>query len=143
MDRLFLLANAFAAIGWLLLIVAPRWRWTERLVLSGLWSVLLALVYTTLIALYFPTSQGGFGSIAEVRQLFAGDALLVAGWVHYLSFDLLVGAMEARRAQAESIPHAVLIPILIATFLFGPVGLLLFFVVHVLRQRGSASWDVA
>lgn len=127
----------FAAAGWLLLLAAPRWRWTERLVLSGWWSLALAVLYTALIARFFPQSEGGFGSIPEVRQLFASDALLTAGWVHYLAFDLYVGAMQVKQAQRDQLSHLVLIPVLIATFLLGPMGMLAFFVVRSIR-RGQA-----
>lgn len=139
MDQLFGLSNLFAMVGWLLLIVAPRSRITDRLVLSGFWSVILAAVYTILIALFLPRAEGGFDSIAGVRQLFANDGLLTAGWVHYLAFDLYVGALEVRQARVANIPHATVIPILIATFLLGPIGLLAFFVVKSVRRGGIAE----
>jgi hypothetical protein len=34
-DSLFALANPVAMIGWVLLIIAPRWSLTRRVVLSG------------------------------------------------------------------------------------------------------------
>ena len=139
MDQIFRAANLFALVGWVLIVVAPRWRLTERLVLSGLWSVILAIVYSALIVLNISGSDGGFGSIEDVRRLFASDALLTAGWVHYLAFDLYAGASEVRQAQTANIPHLVLIPILLATFLFGPMGLLLFFIVKSMRQRRVAD----
>jgi hypothetical protein len=139
MEPVFGLANMFALAGWLLLISAPRWRWTHRLVLSGWWSVALAVVYTVLVARFFPQAEGGFGSIVEVRQLFASDALLTAGWVHYLAFDLYVGALQVKQAQRDQLSHLVLIPILIATFLLGPMGLLAFFVVQSIRRAQAAE----
>jgi hypothetical protein len=139
MDQLFAICNGFALLGWLLLIAAPRWQWTATLVLSGLWSVVLAVVYTALIASFMPQAEGGFGSIAEVRALFANDALLTAGWVHYLAFDLYVGALEVRQAHQYGIPHIVLIPILIATFMLGPIGLLAFCIAKSIRQGRVAE----
>ncbi len=139
MPQLFSWCNLFALVGWLLLIVAPRWRWTERLVVSGLWSVLLSVVYLLLMARYLPGAEGGFGSIADVRQLFTVDALLLAGWVHYLAFDLFLGAVEVRQAKPLGIPHLVIVPILVLTFLLGPIGLLLFFIVKSVRQRRLAE----
>ena len=139
MDQLFGLANAFALVGWLLLIAAPRWRWTDRLVLSGAWSIVLAVVYTALVASFLPSAEGSFSSIVGVRSLFANDALLTAGWVHYLAFDLFVGASEVRQAQRDTIPHLLMIPILIATFMLGPMGLLVFFVVKTIRRRRLQS----
>jgi hypothetical protein len=139
MDQLFGLANAFALIGWLLLIAAPRWCWTEHLVLSGAWSLVLAIVYTALIASSLPSAEGNFSSISGVRSLFANDALLTAGWVHYLAFDLFVGAAALRQAHRDAIPHPLMIPILLATFMLGPLGLLVFFVVKSIRHRQLRS----
>lgn len=135
MEQLFSVCSTFALLGWVLLIVAPRWRWTRILVLSGAWSLLLSAVYCALVVRFMPGAAGGFGSIQEVRALFSNDGLLLAGWVHYLAFDLLVGAFEVRQAAESRIPHLLLVPILILTFLLGPVGLLLFFVVKSARQR--------
>jgi hypothetical protein len=139
LDRLFSICSGVATVGWLLLVLAPRWRWTDRLVLRGWWSLFLSAIYLLLIVRFMPGAAGGFGSIAEVRALFGSDALLVAGWVHYLAFDLLVGAFEIRQSQTIGIPHLMVVPALILTFLFGPIGLLLFAVIKGLRTRKPAA----
>lgn len=139
MAQLFSVCSTFAMLGWLLLVVAPRWRWTERLVVSGAWSLLLSLIYLVLIAIHFPGSEGGFGSLAEVRQLFTVDALLLAGWVHYLAFDLLVGALEVRQAKEFGLPHLLLVPVLLLTFFLGPIGLLGFFTIKSIYRRRLAE----
>lgn len=139
MNQLFSICSSFAMVGWALLIFAPRWRWTGRLVLSGFWSVLLSVVYLVLIVRFMPGADGGFGSIAEVRAFFGRDALLTAGWVHYLAFDLLVGALETRHARETNMPHVLLVPILVLTFLLGPIGLILFFGLKSARERKVAA----
>ena len=139
MDQLFLLANIFAIVGWVLLAAAPRWRWTERLILSGVWSVALAVVYAALAASALPGAQGSFNSIAGVRMLFANDALLTAGWVHYLAFDLMIGALEVRLAGRDGIPHIIVIAILFATLMLGPIGLLAFFITKSIRDGRIAN----
>jgi hypothetical protein len=125
-EQLFSLFNALALAGWLLLIFLPRWRWTFRVVHTGALSLVLALAYLVLIAISLPESEGGFGSLAEVRALFSSDYALMAGWIHYLAFDLFVGSWIARNARQLSISHWVVIPCLLFTFMFGPVGLLLY-----------------
>jgi ABA4-like protein len=137
--QLFTVCNDLALVGWALPVFAPGWRWTERLVLSGAWSLLLSLVYLALVVIFFPSAQGGFGSLEAVARLFDNEWLLLAGWVHYLAFDLLVGAVEVRQSRAAGIPHLVLVPCLILTLLFGPIGLLVFFVVKSVRQRRAAE----
>ena len=65
----------------------------------------------------------------------AVPALLTAGWLHYLAFDLFVGAWIAERAAALGLPHLVVLPLLALTFLFGPAGLLAFAVLSAFRRR--------
>jgi hypothetical protein len=82
--------------------------------------------YAAIVLSHWSSGQGGFDSLASVEQLFKSRWLLLAGWVHYLAFDLLVGAWQLRTARREGIPHLHLLPCLLATFLFGPAGYLLF-----------------
>ena len=129
-ELLFQIANPVALLGWALLVLAPRWRGTQRLVLSGALPLLLASAYLVVISyqtLVHPAPGGGFGSLAAVAALFRQPWALLAGWVHYLAFDLFVGSWEVRDARQRGVPHAWLVPCLLLTFLLGPVGLLLYF----------------
>ena len=123
-ETLFTLCGRIALLGWLLLIVAPRWRWSSRIIAKFVIPLILAAVYLGLLATHAPGGRGGFGSLAAVGELFADPWILLAGWVHYLAFDLFVGAWEVRDAGREGIPHWLVVPCLVLTFLVGPVGLL-------------------
>jgi Domain of unknown function (DUF4281) len=129
-DTVFSLASGAAMAGWLVLTLAPRAAIVMTALRLGLIGG-LSLVYALLIFVYFFRIEGGgFGSIGEVRALFLSDAGLTAGWVHYLAFDLFVGqwiAMEADRLGWSRIFQA---PLLVATFMFGPIGLLFFLIIR-------------
>jgi hypothetical protein len=128
-DLLFSLANSLALPGWVLLVLAPRWRGTQALVLSGAWPLGLAVLYAVFITMHYLGAhggEGGFGSLAQVAALFQDPWALLAGWVHYLCFDLFVGAWEVRDAQRRGVPHGAVVPALALTFLLGPVGLLVY-----------------
>jgi hypothetical protein len=126
-EQLFGLANFAALASWIALAVLPRWPILIGALRFGAIGA-LALVYAVLISVYFfRISGGGFGSIVEVRALFQSDPMLVAGWIHYLAFDLFVGIWIARRADEAGIHRLVQVPLLALTFLFGPAGLLAFF----------------
>jgi len=130
-ELLFSTGGQVAMVGWLILIFAPR-RWpvlnvVPRLILPGV----LSLGYTVLILVYFARADGGFGSLAAVKALMASDPVLLAGWVHYLAFDLFVGGWIAVRSDRLGISRVVQAPILIATFLFGPLGLLIHLIMAV------------
>jgi hypothetical protein len=121
--------------GWLLLVFLPRWKWTARLVCPVLIPLLLAAVYLWLVATTLGRTPGGFGSLAEVSQLFQNQWVLLAGWIHYLAFDLFVGSWEVRDAQRNGVHHLLVVPCLALTFLLGPVGLLLYFALRAALRR--------
>ncbi|MBB5274017.1 hypothetical protein HNR26_000055 [Rhizobium rosettiformans] len=124
----FSLASGTAMAGWLLLILAPRWGALIALIRFALIGA-LSLTYAVLVFVYFfRVEGGGFGSIAEVRALFMSDPVLVAGWVHYLAFDLFIGTWIAVEADKRGWNRLLQAPILVATFMFGPLGLLLFYI---------------
>ena len=119
-----------AMLGWLLLIFLPRWKWTARFIAACIIPLALAVVYLLLVVTHFGQSEGGFGSLAEVSLLFRNPHNLLAGWIHYLAFDLFIGAWEVRDAQKVGLHHLLVVPCLLLTFLFGPVGLLLYFMLR-------------
>lgn len=130
LEILFSLANATALAAWLLLAFAPRWKFTRKLVHSGAVPLLLSVAYLILLALFFGKAEGGFGTLAGVMKLFSSPNVVLAGWIHYLVFDLFVGAWEVNDAQTRGISHWLVVPCLFFTLMFGPVGFLLY---HILR----------
>jgi hypothetical protein len=131
---LFSASGKLAMAGWALLVFAARWRWSQR-VASTIIPLMLAIVNLVLIVLYFAKSPGGFGTLAQVTQLFQNPWLLVAGWIHYLAFDLFLGAWQVGQAQRLGISHFLVIPCLLLTFLFGPVGLFVFWTIRSAIER--------
>lgn len=140
-DLVFAIANASVLPAWAVLIFAPRARWPlldaiPRLVVP----VVLSLFYSAFILAHFSESGGGYGSIAEVRQLFASDAVLVAGWMHYLVFDLLVACGMATKMDRAGIGRIVQGAVLPAIFLFGPLGWLLAFALRRGARLSRPEW---
>lgn len=135
-ELVFSLANTTALLGWLLLVILGPRRWVAPLITGAILPLLFAVLYGSLLAVHWGDAPGGgFGSLAQVAALFANRWLLLAGWVHYLAFDLFVGSWQVRDARANGIPHWFVIPCLILTFLFGPTGLLLYFLIRMARVR--------
>lgn len=142
LESLFGYAGQAALVGWLILILLPR-RWPMLLFVPRfLIPFGLSMLYAGLIfAHVFTVDGGGFGSLAQVKILFGKDELLLAGWVHYLAFDLFIGGWIAVQADKLGIARLLQAPILVTTFMFGPVGLALFMTMRVgyLRKQESAT----
>lgn len=125
LEGLFSLAGTIAGVSWLTLAVTPfRWTWPKRVV--GVAVFVLAAIYVALIVSFWSRGEGGFDSLSNVARLFEEPGLLLAGWVHYLAFDLLIGLWERGEAARLQIHRLALIPCLFLTFMFGPAGWLLF-----------------
>jgi len=132
-NQIFSIANVTALCCWLLLAALPGRKWVAGIIAGVAVPAALAAAYTLIIALAFPGTDGGFSSLPDVAKLFSDPWLLLAGWLHYLAFDLLVGSWEARDARERGIPHALVLPCLALTFLFGPAGWLLYLGVRGIR----------
>jgi hypothetical protein len=136
-ETLYAVFSNLALVGWLLLIVAPRWKWTTALITSVVIPVLLALSYITLLA-FNPSAlinSGGFLHLADVARLFENPWCLLAGWAHYLAFDLFVGSWQVRDSAKIGLSHWLVIPCLVLTFLLGPAGLLCYFLLRWTLKR--------
>jgi hypothetical protein len=140
-EDLFKLANLFTLAGWALLVagIATNRPWLRDRLAGLYWPLAICVGYASAIAAGWRASEGGFSSITGVRQLFADDWLLLAGWMHYLAFDLFVAAWIAAETERAGLSRLVLIPVLPLTFLFGPAGFLLFHAVCFVRRRGRSS----
>lgn len=139
-ELIFGIANNGILIFWLLLIVAPKWKGTEIAVHSIAIPVVLGLTYIWLIVTGFMEGMpagANFFSLSGVMAFFTSPAAAAAGWVHYLVFDLFIGAWEVRDAGRRGIPHWAVIPCLIATLMFGPIGLLCYLVLRLALNKGG------
>jgi hypothetical protein len=140
-EQIFSIANLVAMLSWVILAVAPRWILTRKIVLSGAIPLLLSTAYLILIVLFFGKAEGGFGSLPEVMKLFTNEWATLAGWIHYLAFDLLVGVWEVKDSEARGISHWFVIPCLVLTFLLGPIGFLLYSVLRFFLKKEEVKND--
>jgi hypothetical protein len=130
--RLFGQASMLAMAGWLVLVVSIALNWRRgRDLLAGIaLPSLLSLGYVAIIATHWSSAEGGFSSLSDVSRLFQSPWMLLAGWVHYLAFDLFVGAWIARDAEYHGVSRWLVIPVMPVTLLFGPMGLVAWLVIR-------------
>ncbi len=132
-DFIFNLANPAALVGWIILaagVVLNR-PFLRDIVAGLVWPLGFAALYTVLVGVFFFKADGGLDTLAHVQQLFTFPWVALAGWVHYLAFDLFIGAMIARAVMEHSLSRWFLVVLLPLTFMFGPIGYCAFAVVRV------------
>lgn len=137
-DTLFPFANMTALAGWAALLASPFIPRLSDAFASTVVPLLLSVAYAGLILAFWSGAQGGFDTLANVALLFQTPEMLLAGWLHYLAFDLFVGAWIVRTARSEAVSFILVVPCLALTFMFGPVGYLLFSAIRAVRLRGQS-----
>lgn len=123
---IFSFGNTFVLVGWILLLFLPKWKYSQNIIIYGVIGI-LSILYVALIA---PTilnfNPEAFSTLANVKSLFQQDDAVAAGWLHYLAFDLFVGAYIVRKGLRLDLPRWKFTLPLPFTFMFGPIGLLIF-----------------
>lgn len=138
-SSIFSFGNTFVLVGWILLIFLPKWKYTQIMILNGiivLFAVLYAYLFSKDIASFDPNS---FSTLENVKALFQNDNAVAAGWLHYLAFDIFVGAYIVKESQKLEISRWIYTLILPFTFMFGPVGYLLFFIAKTAKTKSLAD----
>jgi uncharacterized membrane protein YkvI len=135
LETVFRIANFGAVIGWVVLICAALFGWERGRdrVAGTIVPLLLAAAYVVVLGSHWGSAQGDFSSLAGVQTLFRQPAAVLAGWMHYLAFDMLVGVFLARRMMEEGVPRVLRLAVLPLTFFFGPAGFLLYHAIHLAR----------
>jgi hypothetical protein len=134
--EVFSLANITAMPMWLLMVILPKWKVTRFLIDYKVVPILLALVYA--IYIFIAIQAGGgmdFGSLSSVMSLFTKENAVLAGWVHYLAFDLLVGMWMLDQNKELKIHQLLMVPCLLGTFMLGPIGFLAFIIIKTIKQN--------
>lgn len=132
-ENLFQIVNTFVLPFWLLLIVYPSWKYRNTVIYIAVGS--LAAVYFYLMANGAPMDLSDFSTLEGIVSLFAVPEAVLIGWIHYLAFDLLIGNWIVNETRRLSITHWLAIPSLLLTFMFGPIGFLLFLIIKLIKTK--------
>jgi len=147
-QSVFGVASLISMVSFAILVALPR-RPLALAVVLYLGVALLCLVYSVgLISIVGGFADAGgaragsvdFTTIEGVRAIFATDGGATIGWVHYLALDLFAGLWIARDGDAKGVSRLVQAPILLVTFLAGPLGLLVWLILREKRAR-LAGWS--
>ena len=131
---IFQFGNSFILLGWLLLLIVPNWKFTQTIILNGI-LVLFSVIYSFLILKDIGDFKAdSFSTLANIKQLFQNDNAVAAGWFHYLTFDLFVGTYIVRKAQELHISRWWATLALPFTFMFGPMGYLIFVIIKTIKS---------
>mmetsp|Transcript_2136 Transcript_2136/g.3135 ORF Transcript_2136/g.3135 Transcript_2136/m.3135 type:complete len:174 (-) Transcript_2136:84-605(-) len=142
-DQIFS-ALQIAIIGWACLILFPRSKFTKPVVNTII--VMLCAIYTVLfLQMYQPDAALAelFGSLAGIMGLFKEAKAVLAGWTHFMVFDLFVGSWMSDDAAANGVSQIIMAPILILTLMFGPMGLGLYILIRAIVPKSGGFGGIS
>ena len=143
-DLVFSIVNFSVLPAWALLILFPRWSWTQKISHAVLYPLVLGGLYLFyMLFMYFNVEadpDGSLTSIKGVQTLFSHPIGMVIGWTHYLVFDLFVGAWIGRDSQRRGVNHLAVVPCLLFTYMLGPIGLFMY--IGLRRFTGKGGWSL-
>ena len=143
-NALFIAINLTVIPAWFLLLFWPRTGLTRLLVHSGFYPIGLGLVYAACLGagMFFGQSDPDAGfSLTGVSALFDHPNGVIVGWSHYLVFDLFVGAWIGRDALKRGVGPGLRMPSQLGSYVFGPVGLVIYFIGRWLTGKGGWQLD--
>ena len=137
---IFKIANSISMIGWIVMAVLHHRPLTYKIIFNGI-VLLLCMLYASVIVWSFtdPQNGGNFSSLEGVMTLFKNPKAVLAGWVHYLAFDMMVGLFIVQNSAKNEISRWLVMPCLFFNFMFGPVGLLLYYILLSVKKRNPVA----
>jgi hypothetical protein len=140
METAFLLSNLVIMPFWLLMIVLPRWRWTQRIIQSPLIVLPPAILYVVLVLprlseLLPQLASPALNSIAALLGTPTGATI---GWIHFLAFDLFVGRWAYLASRESGISAWLMAPVLFLILMFGPLGFVVYLAIQMLHARQAS-----
>jgi Domain of unknown function (DUF4281) len=137
-QELWAYIHPIALCGWVILCIAPRWKYTYSITLVP--PLIHAILYASILLpiIMFPDPSDPKVDLMDmdsVYRIFNIPNVFFCGWVHYLAFDLLVArgmAMDAVNSCRVSYAayYILVVPCLLATLYVGPVGYLLYMILR-------------
>lgn len=137
--EVFKIVGMLAMPMWILMIFLPKWKVTRFFIDYKIIPIALSGIYAIFITQAIQI--GGmmdFGSLKSVMALFTEENAVLAGWVHYLAFDLLIGMWIVNQNKELNIHPIIIAPCLFGTFMFGPVGFLVFMIIRAIKLKKAS-----
>lgn len=134
--HIFSAVNLLAMLMWILMIFLPNWKVTSLLIKYKVIPLSLSAIYVVyVIQGLLAGGMMDFSNLESVMALFTTEVAVLTGWIHYLAFDLIVGMWILDQNKQLKMNHLIIIPCLLATFIFGPLGFMLFMIIKFFKTK--------
>jgi len=138
-ELLFQVVNVVPLPFWALMIFAPAWSGTRRLMQSHLGPALFAVLYAVMVLPALPSILPILArpDFEMIRTELTKPMGFVVAWIHFLTFDLFVGRWIYLDAREQGVSVWLSGPCLFVTLMFGPLGYLCYLAARQTVRRRS------
>ena len=146
-EMLYFWVNIGVLPFWILIIFFPRSHLCKYLATSILPIFLLTGAYTFILykaylgSYDFDNNFSLYLGLGHISELFRDDYYLLMFWTHFVSINLFVGGWILKDAQKLFINKILLAFPLVITYLIGPIGILIYWIIRIFYAKSLNLYD--
>ena len=146
-EMLYFWVNFGVLPFWLILIFFPNSNLTKYFITSIFPILLLSGTYIFVLYKSYLNSYNFIGNFNlylgfdELSDLFSDKSFLITFWIHFIAINLFVGGWIVKDSQRFMINKMLIILPLIFTYLIGPLGLLLYWLIRIFYAKNINLYD--
>ena len=146
-ETLYMWMNLGVLPFWFILIVFPQSHLSRIFVTSIFPFFILSgayifLLYKSYLSSYdFDVNFSLYLGIDDTTDLFTNKNFLMMFWIHFISINLFVGGWIVKDSQKFMINKFLLLIPLIITYLIGPIGLLVYWLIRIFYAKNISLYD--
>ena len=146
-ETLYMWINLGVLPFWFILIVFPQSHLSRIFVtsifpffiLSGVYIFILYKSY--LIGYDFDGNFSLYLGLSELSRLFEDHLYIMIFWTHFIAINLFIGGWIVKDSQKFSINKVLIAVPLILTYLSGPIGLFLYWIIRIFYAKRISLYE--
>ena len=146
-ETLYMWINLGVLPFWFILIVFPQSHLSRIFVTSIFPFLILSGVYTFILYKSYLTGydfDGNFNlylGLNELSRLFEDHLYIMIFWTHFIAINLFIGGWIVKDSQKFSINKVLMAVPLIMTYLIGPIGLFLYWIIRIFYAKRISLYE--
>ena len=146
-EMLYFWVNLGVLPFWLILVFFPNSQ-ISRIFVTSIFPIFILsgayifMLYKSYIgSYYFLSNFNLYLGISELKDLFNDQIFLIMFWIHFISINLFTGGWIVKDSQKLFINKFLIILPLIITYLIGPIGLFVYWLIRIFYARSINLYD--
>ena len=146
-ETLYMWINLGVLPFWFILIVFPQSHLSRIFVTSIFPFFILSGVYIFILYKSFLTGYDFDGNftlyigLSELSRLFEDHLYIMIFWTHFIAINLFIGGWIVKDSQKFSINKVLMAVPLIVTYLIGPIGLFLYWIIRIFYAKRISLYE--